>query len=478
MLRNLGHEAPSPMIHFDWTGPYKPYSYQRETAEFLTLNKRAFVFNGLGSGKTYSAIEAAEYMMAAGHVRKVLVLCCLSTVTPTWGRELFTHVMHRTAQYLVGTAEQRLKRLATNADYYVMNHDGLRTDRVVEALRDRGDIDLIIVDEASWYRNAKAQRYKALCKIIGDRRLWLMTGTPCPKDPTDAWALARLVDPKRVPAYFTQWRDMVMRQVTTFKWVTKEEGPRLAYEAMQPAIRFKTEDCIELPERIFMSRRAGLSPEQTKAYSAMKNHMHATMDSGEQVTAANAGVALMKLVQIACGVVRTGEEDETVELDAAPRISALMECIDEVEADAKVIIFAPFRAVLPMICGALKACGITTAMVHGGTPKKERDQIFQDFQHGANPRIIVAHPGCMSHGLTLTAANTIIWYAPLTNAETVEQANARIYRNGQKRKTRVIELYSIPEERRLYDIVQGRHQLSASLMDLYRQVVSGVALDD
>jgi SNF2 family DNA or RNA helicase len=477
VMRNLGYDVPSPILHyFDWTGPFKPYSHQRETAAFLTVNRRAFVFSGLGSGKTYSAIEAAEYMMQTGHVKRVLILCCLSTVTPTWGNELFTHVMNRSVRYLTGTADRRLKHLAAEADYYVMNHDGLRTDRLCKAIAARDDIDLIIVDEASLYRNARSQRYKALQSIIGQRRMWLMTATPCPKDPTDAWALARLVDPKRVPSHFVQWRDMVMRQITQFKWVAKPEGQQLAFNAMQPAIRFRTEDCIDLPERVFMMRRAALSDEQAAAYSAMRNYMAAEME-GTVISAANAGVALMKLVQIACGAVRTGEDDEVLEFGNVPRLDTLAEVLAEVEPEAKIIIFAPFKALLPMIANALNLLGMTTAIVSGATPKKERDQIFTDFQHGANPRVLVAHPACMSHGLTLTAANTTIWYAPLTNSETVEQANARTYRNGQKRTTRVIELYSTPEEKRLYDIVKGRHEQSTSLMDLYRQVVEGVDLE-
>lgn len=477
VLRNLGLDLPSPILHlFDWTGPFTPYSHQKETAAFLTLNRRAFVLNGLGSGKTYSAIEAAEYLMQTGHVRKVLILCCLSTVTPTWGKELFTHVMHRTASYLIGTAAQRVKRIEADADYYVMNHDGLRTGRVLEALNARDDIDLIIVDEASLYRNARSQRYKALTQILKQRRLWLMTATPCPKDPTDAWALAKLVDPKRVPSHFVQWRDMVMRQITQFKWVPKPEALQLAYTAMQPAIRFSTEDCIDLPERVFLMRRAALSDEQASAYSAMRNYMAAEM-SGTVVSAANAGVALMKLVQIACGAVRTGEDDEVLEFSDVPRLGTLIETLEEVEAEAKIIVFAPFKALLPMISRALEQEGYTTAIVSGATPKRERDQIFADFQHGKNPRVLVAHPACMSHGLTLTAANTTVWYAPLTNAEIVEQANARTYRNGQKRTTRVIELYSVPEEKRLYDIVKGRHELSGGLMELYRQVAEGVDLE-
>ncbi len=479
MLRNLDIEAPSPILfHHEWTGSFTPYAHQKDTASFLTLHKRAFVFNGLGSGKTYSAIQSAEYLMATGHIRKVLVLCCLSTITPTWGKELFTHVMERKVNYLTGTAERRLKQLGEDADYYITNHDALRTGRLVEELVKRQDIDLVIVDEASMYRNSKSQKYKALLKVLANpqRRLWLMTATPCPRDPTDAWALARLVDPKRVPSYFTHWRDMTMRQLTQFKWVPKPEGLQLAFKAMQPAIRYKTEDCIDLPDRVFLSRRPALSDEQATAYSAMRKNLTVTIGS-DAITAANAGVALMKLVQIACGVVRTGVDEETVSMDSQPRLDALFEIMEEVEEDAKVIVFAPFKAVLPMVAAALEAAGYSTAQVSGDTGKAARDKIFSEFQNLPEPRVIVAHPGCMSHGLTLTAANTTIWYAPVTNSETVEQANARTYRNGQKRKTRVVEIYATPEERRLYDIVRGRQEQSGTLMDLYRQVAAGVDLE-
>jgi len=285
------------------------------------------------------------------------------------------------------------------------------------------------------------------------------------------------VDPKRVPAYFTHWRDMTMRQLTQFKWVPKPEGLQLAFNAMQPAIRYKTEDCIDLPDRVFMQRRAALSDEQAKAYTAMRNHMTATMEGGEVVSAANAGVALMKLVQIACGVVKTGNGDEVAAMDCSPRMDTLFEVLSEVEEDAKIIIFAPFKAVLPMVAGALNAAGFSTAQVSGETGKTERDQIFSAFQNLPEPRVIVAHPACMSHGLTLTAANTTVWFAPVTNSETVEQANARTYRNGQTRKTRVVEIYATPEERRLYEVVRGRQELSGNLMDLYRSIASGVDVE-
>lgn len=475
VLRRLGIDVPSPIaFRYDYAGsPRKTVmSHQRKTAEFLTLHRRAFVFNGMGSGKTLSALHAAEFLMRQGKVRKALIICPLSTMSRAWGDEIFDNFMHRKFVVLHGSREKRLQLLAQEADYYIINHDGVTLNWMLSALIERGDINLVIADEASAYRNARTARYKAFEKLTGrpNMWLWMMTATPCPNAPTDAWALARLVDKSSVPKFFKAFQEQVMHQITAYKWVPKTEGLRLAFAAMQPAIRFRTRDCIELPPTTYLARTAELTDEQKKAYTQM--HRTFTMEAreeGKRVVAANAAVKVGKLLQIACGVVRTGDGDETHTLDAKPRMAVVEEAI--LEAGGKVIVFVPFKAVMHALADHLRASGVVNGdvgVVSGDTPLGERNDIFYRFQNGSDLQVIVAHPKCMSHGLTLTAADTIVWYAPFPSTEVTEQANGRIVRPGQTRHTNIVEIEATSVEREMYKALRSKQHISATIMELYR----------
>lgn len=472
VLRRLGIKVPSPILYrYNWAGsPNKPVmKHQRTTSAFLTLNRRAFVFNEMGSGKTLAALHAAEFLRASGKIKKTLIICPLSTMQRAWGDEIFENFMHRRYVVLHGSREKRLSLLAQDADYYIINHDGVSLPWMHAALMARGDINLIIADEASAYRNSRTTRYKKFETLVNRPNVWswLLTATPCPNAPSDAWALARLVDKTTVPKYFKSFQERVMHQISPYKWVPRPDGAKVAFDVMQPAIRFRTRDCIDLPPTTYMTRAAELTDEQKKAYAQMHRTfvMQAAADKGRPVVAANAAVKLTKLMQIACGVVRTGDGDDVVELDSAPRIEVVKEVL--AEAHGKVIVFVPFKAVIQKLALAISE-DYTVATVSGDTPLRERNEIFAAFQNAEDPRVIVAHPKCMSHGLTLTAASTIVWYAPYASNEGTEQANGRIVRPGQTRHTNIVEIEATTVEREIYKALREKKKMSGAIMDLYK----------
>jgi SNF2 family DNA or RNA helicase len=159
----------------------------------------------------------------------------------------------------------------------------------------------------------------------------------------------------------------------------------------------------------------------------------------------------------------TGTE---VSLPNDPRIDVVKEIIEE--AAAKVIVFVPFKSVIPMVARALEAEGYTTAQISGETSKRNRDEIFRAFQHDKDPHVLVAQPAAMSHGLTLTAANVVCWYAPITSNDIFEQANARVVRPGQKHTTLIAMIEGTPVERRIYERLQSKQRLQGTLLDLVR----------
>lgn len=467
VLRNIGFDAPSPIsYHYAWPGRFTPFNAQREAAAFMTLNPRAFNLSEMGTSKTLATLWAYDYLRSVGHYDRVLVVAPLSTLERTWADEVFNHFPHLTWAVLHGSRERRLKLLAQDVDIYIINHDGLKVSGFVGALAHRPDINLVIVDEISQAaRNAATDRFRDLrniCNCQHPRDVWGLTGTPIPNSPLDAWAQCRLVVPNNVPPYITKFKDQVMRQVSSYIWVPRDGSTDVVYAAMQPSIRFTRAEVVELPPTTYQARSVELTATQSKAYKEMMQKLVAEAENG-QILAVNEAVKAQKLIQIACGVAY-GADGEDVVLDAGPRLSLVRELVEE--AGAKVIVFVPFVSVISMAADDLRTHGIQTEIIHGGVSKNERDRIFGEFQHGGDVRVIVAQPAAMSHGITLTAADTIIWYAPITSADTYLQANARIVRPGQKRNTLIVTIEGTPIERRYYERLTKKENVQGILLDM------------
>ena len=469
VLRNLGFEVPDPIrTLYDWPGK-NPFEAQRETASFLTMNHRAFCLNSMGLGKTISALWAYDFLKQSRQAKRVLVVCPLSTMERTWADEIFRGFPDITYSVLYGSAERRRKLLAQEVDIYIINTDGIKT--IVNDLATRPDIDLVIVDELALYRNASTDRWKILNAIVNKqtpRKVWGLTGAPTPNAPTDAWAQCRLLVPTNphLPKYFNRFRDSVMRQLTQFKWVNKENALEIVKVCMQPSIRYALDDVVDLPPQTFITRDIELSPEQDKAYRDMLLTLKMEYASG-QVTAVNEAVKMSKLLQIVCGVVY-GKDGQEIVLPNNPRVSVVKELIDE--SEGKVIVFCPLTGALNVLAENLRADGYEVETVNGETSKGSRDDIFGRFQNAADPvRVIVANPGTMSHGLTLTAATTIIWFAPIHSNDIYEQACARVRRPGQTRTTVIAHIAGSDIERKVYARLQKKQKLQGSFLDMIKE---------
>lgn len=465
VLRNIGYPVPSPVAYYyAWSGRYQPFAHQKTTVEFLTLNSRAFVLNQIGTGKSLSVLWAYDYLKSVGQANKMVIVSPLSTLERVWADELFRHFPHLTYAVLHGTAARRLKLLAQDVDVYIINHDGVKV--IQDEIAKRTDVDTVVVDELAEFRNQRTERWKALNELVHGRKwVWGLTGSPTPKAPTDAWAQVRLISPDRVPKYFTKFRDSVMRQINTFKWVPRNEAAHIVKEAMQPAILFKRDECIDLPPCTFSTREVEMSPEQKDAYKNMLNRLRMEYQGGE-VTAVNEAVKAMKLVQIACGVAYS-TDGQNIILPSPERVDAVKKIVEE--ADGKVIVYVPLTGGLTRIADELRAEGYDVGVVHGETPKAERDIIFSAFQTGNDMRVLVAHPKCMAHGLTLTAASVIVWYIPTNDFSIYEQACGRIVRPGQKRHQHIIHLEGSNIERRMYNRLENKGNAQGVLLDLIKK---------
>ncbi len=457
--RAVGYEVPNPMLcYYNWKGA-TPYAVQRSTCDMLTTNARGYVLNGMGTGKTKTVLWAWEYLHEQKLAGKALVVTTLSNLHITWAAEVFSTMPGRKAVVLHGTKPKRLELLDTDADVYIINHDGLKT--IQAALTLRTDIDTLMLDELAVYRN-NSDRSKAMRKFAQRFKIvWGLTGAPMPQAPTDVWAQAKIVTPHTVPAYFRQAQELLMNKVNQFKLVPKDNAIETAFKMLQPSVRYSLDAVVELPEVVHRTIDVPLTKEQKTAYDSLSKAFQADVQ-GEKITAVNAAVAMGKLLQVSGGWVYAGDKAKPVCLDAAPRIDALIDLVNSNER--KVLIFVPYIHTIEGLSPTLDKAGIEHAIVHGGITAGDRSSIFRLFQQTDKYKALLAHPACLAHGLTLTAADLIIWYMPITSLDIYDQANARITRIGQKHRQQVVHLQSTPVERKIYRLLQGKSNVQAQLL--------------
>ena len=461
-------KVPSPIERdYTWPGMFMPFAHQRDTSRFLTLNRRAFCFNEAGTGKTSAAIWAADYLMNQGVVKRVLVICPLSIMQAAWQADLFKTAMHRTCGVAHGTTSKRKKIIGGVYDFVIINYDGVN---VVEKDIINAKFDLIIVDEANAYKTTSTKRWRTLARILTpDTYLWMMTGTPASQSPEDAFGLAKLVNPTGVPKYASAWKDAVMRQITRYKWVPKPESRDTVFKALQPAIRYEKSQCLDLPEVTYQTRLVPLTPQAARYYRVLVKEMQ-IQAAGETISTVNAAAAVSRLLQLSGGAVYT-DDGNVVEFDVAPRLSVLREVLDETAQ--KVLIFVPYRHTLSMVANHLNTHGITNEIISGDTTPNKRTSIFNSFQTTQHPKVLLIQPQAASHGVTLTAADTVVFWSPVMSVETYLQCIARIDRVGQKNKMTVIHLQGSEVERRMYTMLQSKVDMHEQLVDLYREEVEG-----
>ncbi len=467
VLNNLRfRNVPSPITRqYNWPGMYKPFSHQEKTAEFLTLHKRGFVFNEAGTGKTAAVIWAADYLMRLKKIKRVLIICPLSIMDSAWLNDLFKTAMHRKSAIAYGSADKRKKIIEGDYEFVIINYDGVD---VVKHEIYNANFDLIVCDEASALKNVSTKRWKTLHALLRPETwLWLMTGTPAAQSPLDAYGMAKLVSPERVPRTAGAWKDMVMTKITQFKWIPKPRAKETVFSALQPAIRFTKAECLDLPEVTYVMRDVELTVQQKKYYQVLKSQM-LFVSNGTEVTAINAATSINKLLQISGGAVYSDERD-VLEFDISPRLKVLKEVVDETEN--KILVFVPFRHTINLVSDYLTKEGITNELIHGDISAGKRATIFKKFQEQPDPRVLVIQPQAASHGVTLTAADQVVFWSPVNSLETYLQCIARIDRVGQKSRMTVTHLQGSDVERRMYKALKDRENLHTALVSLYKSVI-------
>jgi SNF2 family DNA or RNA helicase len=459
-LRQMGYRVPNPMLcYYDWRGG-KPFAVQKATCDGMTTNQRFYVLNAMGTGKTKAALWAWDYLASQGIAGKLLVVATLSTLNFVWAAEAFATLPHRKVAVLHGSRKKRLELLNSDADIFVINHDGLRTIQAELTLRT--DIDTLCLDELAVYRN-NSDRSKAMRKFAERFKIiWGLTGAPMPQAPTDVWAQAKIITPNTVPKYFKQAEELLMNRRNTYMLVPKDNAIETAFKMLQPSVRYSLDAVVELPEVVHSTIDVPLTTQQAKVYKTLADAFVADVGAGK-IVAVNSAVAMGKLLQVSGGWVYAGEAG-AIPLDSKPRQDVLVDLINQNER--KVIVMVPFTHALDGVSEVLTAAKIDHCKVDGRVGQGDRSNFFNLFQNTDKYKVLLAHPTCLAHGLTLTAADTIIWYMPITSLDIYDQANARITRVGQSHKQKIIHLQSTSVEKKIYRLLRTKAITQTALLSM------------
>jgi SNF2 family DNA or RNA helicase len=473
---------PTPAVmtdkNYDWpiAPPFKPLPHQKVMANFSVLHRRAFNLSSMGTMKSVSTLWAADHLMTQHPpgAFKVLIVAPLSTLTHVWGSAIFKHFLgRRSFEILHGSAQQRSAGLKKDVDFYVINYEGVgtgaKTRRKFEIagfskeLMERKDIKLVIIDEASAYKDSSTKRHRIARDVLAKRDyVWALSGSPTPTAPTDAFGIAKLLN----NAYGKSFRGFQMEtmyKVTNFRWVPQKDGYEKAAQLLSPAIRYALEDVWAGLEMSTQQRDAELTPEQKKLMAELKRDLQVGMQSGDPITAANEAAARQKYIQISLGAIYDHEHKVHL-VDARPRFAVLHEVVEQ--ATGKFLIFAPLTSVVNLLAKELKKYDV--AVVNGDVSQKERTKIFAVFQKEGGLRGIIADPGTMAHGLDLWMARTVIWFAPTDKAELYDQANHRAMRPGQKFPVNVVQIVSNPLDREIFRRLENNLSLQGTLLDMIK----------
>jgi SNF2 family DNA or RNA helicase len=281
----------------------------------------------------------------------------------------------------------------------------------------------------------------------------------------DAYGQVKLLTPNNVPSAMSVFKNMVMRQEGLYNWVPRDSAWEIVHKAMQPAIKTLKSDVLkDLPPLTHVYRHVPLSPQQRSYYEALRKEAAVTA-SGVTITAVHAAALATKLCQISSGCVYD-ENGAAFEFDVTPRITELKRVIEE--ANAAVLVFVPFVHTLKMLEPHLLPLGFKS--IYGDV--KNRKEIVDLLQAGKINGIL-AVPSTMSHGITATAASTIVWFAPFNKAEVVQQANNRMDRPGQKNAMTIVHLFGSPAERKVYKAVHEQAEGQANMLELFASILKG-----
>ena len=440
----------------------RPYDHQRKALEDSWAAEYYALFMEMGTGKSKVAIDNIAVLYEAGKIDSAMIVAPKG-VYDNWAKgEIETHFPDRIEKNVMLWRAGKSKRYDTNlVDFITEKFDGVKMFVInVEAFSSQKGLDaakaflfqnprnMMIIDESTTIKNRKALRTKNLV-ALRDRALYrrILTGSPITKSPMDLFSQCDFLKDRALgfnsyfafQARYAQVQRRTMGHRSFQQIVGYQRLEELTNKLDQFSNRVLKEECLDLPDKVYVKRVVPLTHEQMNVYNQMKLLALAQMDSGELATTASVLTQIMRLQQICCGFLQPDEGD--MREIKSNRLDELINLSEEVQG--KAIIWATYTHDIQRIADALRGRfgPEAVATYYGGTPQEERQEIVQRFQNRSDPlRFFVGQPKTGGYGITLTAANTVIYYSNSYDLEIRLQSEDRAHRIGQANKVTYIDL--------------------------------------
>ena len=436
----------------------KPYAHQLTALEKSWNRETYAYFMEMGTGKTKVLIDNVAMLYDKGKVNGALIIAPKGVVGTWYNQEIPTHLPKHIENVCVlwqsNITKEQSRKLGTlfktgeELHFLIMNVEALSTTKGTDFARKflSSHNTLMAIDESTTIKNPKAKRTKNIIKLselAKYRRI--MTGSPVTRNPLDLYSQCQFLSPwlldfQSYYAFRTRYAIMKTANISGRQIQLVAGFQRLAElsEKLNPfSYRVLKADCLDLPDKIYMKRQIKLSPDQNKLYEQMRKEALATLN-GKRVTTVNALTQLMRLHQITCG--HFTSDDGTTQPIKNNRIDELMDVLEEIEG--KAIIWAHYQYDINTIIKEVEKVHGPGSIVdyYGLTPQDERQENIKKFQNDDKCRFIVGTPQTGGYGITLTAANTVIYYSNGYDLEKRLQSEDRAHRIGQQKSVTYVDI--------------------------------------
>ena len=450
---------------------YIPHKYQQIALEKILNTPKVGLLLDMGLGKTVVTLTAIEDLIYNRfEISKVLVIAPLRVAEDTWSREAdkWDHLKELRISKVLGTVSQRRRALMQEADIYIINRENVVwLTNELSSVGDSWDFDMVVIDELSSFKSSKAQRFKALKRYITrSNRVVGLTGTPAPNGLIDLWSQIYLLDGgERLGRTITGYRERYFlpdkrNQTTVFSYKPKKESEQAIYDKISDiCVSMSAEDWLEMPERIDSVQHVKLSTAEFKMYEEFEKDQYMKFIQGE-ITATNAAALTNKLLQFANGAMYFDDGSYTITSDK--KLDALAEIVDTSQGQP-ILCFYSYRHDCERILKKFK------------NAKKLCDANDIEKWNKGEISLLLAHPAGAGHGLNLqTGGNIIVWFGLTWSLELYQQANARLYRQGQKNTVIIHHLITDGTvDARVLTSLQSKSDVQNELLDSLKEKYGG-----
>lgn len=449
---------------------YVPHAYQERATQFIIDNRYCALFLDMGLGKTVATLTALQQLKEDYfEIDKTLVIAPKSVARNTWTGEShkWDHLRDLKISVIMGTPAQRRKAIEAEADIYVVNRDN------VKWLVDYCDLELVrwpfdsvVIDESSSFKNPQSRRFKALRRMRWlIHRIVLLTGTPSPNGLMDLWSQIELLDyGKRLGRTLTMYRQEYFRPGrhnghVVYEWIPRPGAREKITEAISDiCLSMQASDYLEMPDLIQAGTTIALSDQEQKAYLEFEKEQLLQVDEAE-IEAVTAAALTNKLLQFTGGAVYDSDHDWH------PTGQSKMEALSDIleATEEPVLVFYAYQHEKERI---LANFGNYQPETFNGEP-----EILKKWNN-REIRLLLCHPASVAYGLNMQeGGRTIIWYTPTWNLELYQQANARLYRQGQDRPVLLYHIVATGTmDERVMEALSGKGDCQSALLKRIREL--------